>query len=194
MVRPQGLGSAVGMGGRLQRQSAWLSRRQGREWGLFDRVMRQPQPLWGQLMERKDPLHPPVVNGESVTGLDDPREFAGGEGVGKRQAHNLWLERDRHTSLDRHFAAWMVQCTAIESAHEACPLTAPQITPEAPRGEARRLAGLRESAGPLEDGPQHVVTCERLLRGCRVTHQEVKLRRGGGYRRQRVLPQSERLQ
>ena len=176
--------------------SELLSRRQGRERGLLESVMMEPQHVWGQLMELKDPLNPPGVNAESVTGLDDPRassrEVKGWASA--RRTTCCWIGIGTRVSIAILPRGW---CSVHGDrviprgppAHSAA-----QIAPEAPIGDAGRLAVLREGARPLEDGPQHFVTIERLLIGCRVTHKEVKLRRGGGYRRQESPPAIRRLQ
>ena len=65
-------------------------------------------------MQVKDPSDATMINGESVTGLDDPREFAGAEGVCECQADNLLLDRDRHIGFDRWFPAAMRQGPLIQ--------------------------------------------------------------------------------
>jgi hypothetical protein len=80
---------------------------------LADGVM-QLQHVWGEVMEVKDPSDAAVINGEPVTGLDDPREFAGAEGVRECQADNLLLERDRHLGFDRRLPAAMRQGPLIQ--------------------------------------------------------------------------------
>jgi len=67
----------------------------------------QLQHVWGEVMEVKDPSDAAMINGETMTGLDDPREFAGAEGVRECQADNLLLDRDRHLGFDRRLPAAM---------------------------------------------------------------------------------------
>jgi hypothetical protein len=55
-----------------------------------------------------------MINDERVPGLDDPREFAGAEGVRECQADNLLLARDRHMGFDRRFPAAMWQGPLIQ--------------------------------------------------------------------------------
>jgi hypothetical protein len=114
MVGPQSLGQALRGGRGLESKGQLLARRARREvvW-LADGVM-QLQHVWGEVMEVKDPSDAAVINGEPVTGLDDPREFAGAEGVRECQADNLLLERDRHLGFDRRLPAAMRQGPLIQ--------------------------------------------------------------------------------
>ena len=97
----------------------------------------QPQHVWGEVMQVKDPSDAAMINGESVTGLDDPREFAGAEGVRERQADNLLLDRDRHIGFDRWFPAVMRPGPVIQYTGEAIAAKPLQIPPETLIGEAR---------------------------------------------------------
>ena len=103
-------------------------------------------------MQVKDPSDAAMINGEPVTGLDDPREFAGAEGVRKCQADNLLLDRDWHLGFDRRLPAAMRYGPLIQYAGEAITAKPLQIPPETFIGEARGLALLDEGTLTLQDG------------------------------------------
>jgi hypothetical protein len=67
----------------------------------------QLQHVWGEVMQVKAPSDAAMINGESVTGVDDPCEFAGAAGVRECQADNRLLDRDRHLGCDRRLPAAM---------------------------------------------------------------------------------------
>ena len=70
-------------------------------------LVMETQYLGGQLMQSKDPSDAAMIKGETVTGLDDPREFAGAEGVRECSADNVLLDRDRHVGGNRGLPAVM---------------------------------------------------------------------------------------
>ena len=45
-------------------------------------------------MQIEDPSNPTMIDGEFVTGLDNPREFPRGEGVRAREPHDLVLHME----------------------------------------------------------------------------------------------------
>jgi hypothetical protein len=89
----------------------------------------QTQHRGGELMQIKNPSHPTMVNGEGITGLDNPREFPGGEGVGECEPHDLVLHMERDAHVERGRAARMGEGPLIQEADEACTLKAPQLPP-----------------------------------------------------------------
>jgi hypothetical protein len=107
MVGPQSLGQALRGGHGLESKGQLLTRRARREVICLAGCVMQLQHVWGEVMQVKDPSDAAMINGEPVTGLDDPREFAGAEGVRKCQADNLLLDRDRHLGFDRRLPAAM---------------------------------------------------------------------------------------
>ena len=81
MVGPQGLEQALSAGGRFQGEIKLLPSGERRERSLVRRLVMQTQHRGGQLMQVEDPPNPTMIDGECVTGLDNPREFPSGEGV-----------------------------------------------------------------------------------------------------------------
>jgi hypothetical protein len=55
----------------------------------------QLQHVPGEVMEVTHLPDAAMIHGDSVAGLDNPREFAGGEGRREGQADNLLLDVDR---------------------------------------------------------------------------------------------------
>lgn len=108
-------------------------------------------------MQLEHPPNPTMIDGNLIAGLDNPREFTGGEGVGQGQADNLVLDGEWHTRGDGRLAAPMREGPVIEEAHEAGALKPPQILPQLMIRDARRLALLDKRDLPLEDGAQPVV-------------------------------------
>ena len=80
-------------------------------------------------MQIKNPSNPTMIKGEGITGLDNPREFPGGEGVGEREPHDLVLHMERDAHVERGRAAHMGEGPLIQEADEARTLKAPQIPP-----------------------------------------------------------------
>ena len=80
-------------------------------------------------MQLEDPPNPTMINGERITGLDDPGEFPGGEGVCEREPYDLGLHMERDAHVERGRAARMGQGPLIQEADEARTLKAPQIPP-----------------------------------------------------------------
>src|SRR5215813_15497456 len=97
-------------------------------------------------MEVQDPPNPTMIDGDLVTSLHDPCEFAGCEGVRKCQADDLLLDRDRHVSFNRELPAAMLERTSIKQAGEAIAPKPLQITPETLIRKACGLALLDEGA------------------------------------------------
>src|SRR5262245_17531874 len=109
MVGPQSLSQALREARGLELQRQLLASRARREVVWRAGGVMQPQHVWGEVMQVKDPSDAAMINGESVTGLDDPREFAGAEGVCECKADNLLLDRDRHMGIDPRFHVSMAQ-------------------------------------------------------------------------------------
>jgi hypothetical protein len=85
----------------------------------------QTQHLGGELMQIKNPSNSTMVNSEGITGLDNPRQFPGGEGVRERQPHDLVLHMEWYALVERGRAARMGQSPLIQEANEARALKAP---------------------------------------------------------------------
>jgi hypothetical protein len=129
MVGPQGLEQALSAGGRFEGERKLLP--SGKRWerSLVRGLGMQTQHLRGQLMQIEDPPNPTMINGKFVTGLDNPCEFPGGEGVREREPHDLVLHMERDAHVDRGRATRMGQGPLIQEADEARALKAPQIPP-----------------------------------------------------------------
>src|SRR5262245_27783007 len=91
------------------------------------------------------------------TGLDNPREFPGREGVREGEPDDLGLPMERYTYCNRGFAACMGQGPVIEQTDEARALQALQIAPPPVRGDAGRVALLGEGGLPLENGAENII-------------------------------------
>jgi hypothetical protein len=91
-------------------------------------------------MEIKHPLDAAMINLDGVTGLDNAREFAGGEGMGERQTDNLLLDVDRHLGGHRRLPTAVLEGASIQQARDAIMPKPLQITPQAFIGEASYLA------------------------------------------------------
>ena len=108
-------------------------------------------------MQLEDPPNPAMIDGEGITGLDNPREFPGGEGMRESEPHDLVLYMERYAYVERRLAAWMGECPVIQQTDEACALKALQIPPQLVIGDARRVALLGERGLALEKGTQQVI-------------------------------------
>ena len=117
----------------------------------------QTQHCGGALRQIQDPAHATVINGEGITGLDNPRQCPGGEGVGEREPHDLVLPMERDAHVERGRAARMGQGPLIQEADEARTLKAPPLPPSLVRGDAGRVALRGEGGLPLENGAQPVI-------------------------------------
>jgi hypothetical protein len=96
MVGSQGLGQTLGVSGRLEGQGQLLASRERRQVGLLEGRVMQLQRVRGEVMEVKHPPDTAMIHGDGVTGLDNPRQFTGGEGMREGQAYNLLLDIDGH--------------------------------------------------------------------------------------------------
>ena len=157
MVGPQGLEQALGAGGRFKGEIRLRPSGEGRERSLVLRLVMQTQHRGGQLMQIEDPPNPTMIDGEFVTGLDNPREFPRGEGVRESEPHDLVLYMERYTYFNRGFAACMGQGPVIKQTDEARALKALQISPQLVVGDTRRLALLGEGGLALENRAQPVI-------------------------------------
>ena len=157
MVGPQGLEQALGAGGRFQGEIKLLPSGEGRERSLLRRLVMQTQRRGGQLMQIEDPPNPTMIDGERITGLDNPREFPSGEGVRESEPHDLVLHMKWDTHVERRRAARMGQSPVIEEADKARALKALQISPQLVVGDTRRLALLGEGGLALENRAQPVI-------------------------------------
>jgi hypothetical protein len=118
----------------------------------------QLQDVGGEVMEVQDPPDNAMINGESVPGLDNAREFTRGEGVGKRQADDLLLDMDRYLGFEGPLPTLMRSPAVIQQALEAIPPKPLQIPPEPLIGEARGVALLEEGTLPLQDGTEGLIS------------------------------------
>jgi hypothetical protein len=89
----------------------------------------QAQHRRGELMQLKDPPNPAMIKSDLVTGLDNPRQFSGGEGVREGEPHDLMLHMERDAHVDRGRAACMGQGPVIQKADKTRALKALQIPP-----------------------------------------------------------------
>jgi len=115
------------------------------------------QDVGGEVMAVQDPLDTAMINGESIPGLDNAREFTRGEGVGKRQADNLLLDMDRYLGFEGSLPTLMRYPAVIQQALEAITPKPLQIPPEPLIGEARDVALLKEGTLPLQDGTEGLI-------------------------------------
>ena len=115
------------------------------------------QDVGGEVMAVQDPLDTAMINGESIPGLDNAREFTRGEGVGKRQADNLLLDMDRYLGFEGSLPTLMRYPAVIQQALEAIPPKPLQIPPEPAyrRGPWRGSAGGGYAALAGWDGGSH---------------------------------------
>src|SRR5262245_37240912 len=97
-----------------------------------------------ELMQIKDPPNPAMIKRDLVTGLDNPRQFPGGEGVRESEPHDLVLHMERDALVERGRAARMGQGPVIQEADKTRALKALQIPPQLVIRDARRLALLGE--------------------------------------------------
>jgi hypothetical protein len=107
MVGPQGLTQALGAGSRFPGEITLLPSGEGRERSLWRRLVMQTQHCGGQLRQIEDPPNPTMIDGECVTGLDNPREFPRGEGVRESEPHDLVLYMEWYALVERGRAAGM---------------------------------------------------------------------------------------
>jgi len=108
-------------------------------------------------MEVQDPPNPTMIDGDLVTSLHDPCEFAGCEGVRKCQADDLLLDRDRHVGGKRGLPTAMRKRALIQQTSEAITPKPLQLTPETLIREACRVALLDEGAMALQDGAESLI-------------------------------------
>jgi hypothetical protein len=127
-------------------------------------------------MQLEDSPNPAMIDGDVITGLDEPGEFPGGEGMREGEPDDLLLYMGRHTYFDGGLPTRVGQSPVIQEAHEARALKAAPILPQLMIWDARRAALLRERTLALEDGTQPLVACYRFLVGQRVAEKEIKLR------------------
>jgi hypothetical protein len=80
-------------------------------------------------MEVKPPPDAAMIPGDGVTGLDNPREFTGSQGMREGQADNLLLDVDGSLGFDRRLPASMLQGAVIQQTVEAIAPTPLQIPP-----------------------------------------------------------------
>ena len=113
MVGPQGLEQALSAGGRFQGEIKLLPSGEGWKRSLLRRLVMQTQSRGGELMQLEDPQNPTMIDGEFVTGLDNPREFTGGEGMRECQADNLLLDVDRYLGFDGRLPASVLEGAPI---------------------------------------------------------------------------------
>ena len=92
---PQGLNQALGMGSRFEPEVELLPCWKRREGSLLRALVMQTQHCGRQLMQLEDPPNPAMIDGECITGLDNPREFSGGEGMRESEPHDLLLYMER---------------------------------------------------------------------------------------------------
>jgi hypothetical protein len=157
MVGPQGLEQALGAGGRFQGEIKLLPSGEGRERSLLCRLVMQTQHRGRQLMQIEDPPNPTMIDGEFVTGLDNPREFLSGEGVRESEPHDLVLHMEWYALVERGRAAGMGEGPVIQEADETRALKALQIPPQLVVGNTGRLALLGEGGLTLENGAQPLI-------------------------------------
>jgi hypothetical protein len=112
----------------------------------------QAQHRGRQLMQLEDSPNPAMIDGDVVTGLDEPGEFPGGEGMREGEPDDLLLYMGRHTYFDGGLPTRVGQSPVIQEAHEARALKAAPILPQLMIWEAGRAALLRERTLALEDG------------------------------------------
>jgi hypothetical protein len=98
-------------------------------------------------MEVKHPSDAAMIHGDGVTGLDNPREFTGGEWMREGQADNLLLDVDRYLGFDGRLPAPMLQGAVIQQTAEAITPKPLQIPPQALIRTPSAVALLSE--GPL---------------------------------------------
>jgi hypothetical protein len=90
------LDQALSTGGRFQDQSKLLTSGEKRERSLLRGLEMQMQHRGGRLMQLKDPPNPAMIDGDFVTGLDNPCECPSGEGVRKSEPNDLGLHMERY--------------------------------------------------------------------------------------------------
>jgi hypothetical protein len=125
--------------------------------GLPERLVMQLSDLGGEAMESKNPLDAAIINGERMTDLDNPGEFARREGMRQRQADDLLLDRDRHVGGKRGLPTAMRKRALIQQTREAITPKPLQLTPETLIREACRVALLDEGAMALQDGAESLI-------------------------------------
>jgi hypothetical protein len=108
-------------------------------------------------MQSEHPPNPPMIQGEIVTGLNNPREFSSGEGVREREPHDLVLHMEWDAHVDRGWGAWMEKGPVIEETDETRALKALQVPPQLVVGDTGRLALLGKGGLALEKRPQPII-------------------------------------
>jgi hypothetical protein len=131
MVGAQGLGQTLGVGGRLEGQGPLLASRERRPVGPLEGLIMPRQHVRGAVMEVKHPPDAALIRGDGVTGLDNPREFTGGEGMRQGQADNLLLDVDGSLGFARRPPASVLEGASIQQTVEAIAPTPRQIPPQA---------------------------------------------------------------
>ena len=108
-------------------------------------------------MQLEDSPNPTMIEGDSVTGLHNPGEFSGGEGVREGKPDDLVLDMERHPDVDQGRAARMREGPVIQEPDEARALKAPPILPQLMIWDACRVALLGQGTVALENGAQPLV-------------------------------------
>jgi hypothetical protein len=126
-------------------------------------------------MQSEDPPHPTMIDGEFVTGLDNPREFPSGAGVREREPHDLVLPMAGYALVERGRAAGMGAGPVLQEANATRALQALQSPPQLVGGTTGRLALRGEGGLTLEHGAQPVIARESLLGRSGSTEQEIAL-------------------
>src|SRR5215472_1188984 len=101
MVGPQSLRQALRGGRELESKRQLLARRARREVGGRAGCVMQLQHAWGGVREVKDPSDTSMINGETTTRLDEPREFPRAAGVRDSRADPVLLDHHRHIGFAR---------------------------------------------------------------------------------------------
>jgi hypothetical protein len=95
------------MGGWGEREVKLLADREKWEQSLLGGLVMEAQHRGGQLMQLEDPPNPTMIEGDGVTGLHNPGEFSGGEGIRQGETDDLVLDMEQHTDVDKGRAARM---------------------------------------------------------------------------------------
>jgi hypothetical protein len=147
MVGAQGLGQTLGVGGRLKGQGQLLASGERRRVGPPEGLIMPLQHARGEVMEVKHPPDAAMIHGDGVTGLDDPCEFTGGEGMRECQADNLLLDVDGDLGCDGRLPASVLEGAPIQQTVEAIAPEPLQIPPQTLIRQSSEVALLSE--GPL---------------------------------------------
>src|SRR5215468_2068912 len=102
------------MGSGIEREVKLLIDGEGRESSLVRGLVMQAQHRGRQLMQIEHPPNPTMIDGDVVTGLHNPGEFPGGEGVRQGEPDDVLLDIEGYTDLDEGRAARMRQSPVIQ--------------------------------------------------------------------------------